>query len=56
MKIPMISCRAQKLQIHERTALQISSRVGKLFCKNAGDRILILGKAVICLEGFIRFC
>lgn len=45
---------AQKLQTDELTALQISSRVGKLFCKNAGNRVLISGKAITYLEGFIR--
>ncbi|MFN8413681.1 MAG: PhzF family phenazine biosynthesis protein [Anaerolineales bacterium] len=44
---------AQKLGKDELTALQISARGGKLFCKNAGKRVLISGKAVTYLEGFI---
>jgi PhzF family phenazine biosynthesis protein len=49
--IPYWASRCQK---DELTALQISPRVGKLFCKNAGDRVLISGKAITYLEGFIR--
>jgi PhzF family phenazine biosynthesis protein len=45
---------AQKLQNDTLTALQISPRVGKLFCKQAGDRVLISGKAITYLEGLIR--
>jgi predicted PhzF superfamily epimerase YddE/YHI9 len=45
---------AQKLHKDELTALQISPRVGKLFCKNAGERVLISGNAITYLEGFIE--
>jgi len=34
-------------------ALQISPRIGKLFCKNAGERVLISGEAVTYMEGYI---
>jgi hypothetical protein len=34
-------------------ALQVSPRVGKLFCKNLGDRVLISGEAITYLEGSI---
>jgi PhzF family phenazine biosynthesis protein len=36
------------------TALQISERVGKLFCEDAGERVLIAGQARTYLEGFIH--
>lgn len=36
-------------------ALQLSSRGGKLYCKDAGERVLISGKAVTYLEGTITF-
>jgi PhzF family phenazine biosynthesis protein len=44
---------AERLGKDELTALQLSPRGGKLFCKNAGERVLISGKAVTYLEGFI---
>lgn len=44
---------AERLGKNELTALQISPRVGKLFCKNTGERVLISGNAVTYLEGFI---
>jgi PhzF family phenazine biosynthesis protein len=44
---------AERLGKEELTALQLSLRGGKLFCKNAGERVLISGKAVTYLEGFI---
>jgi PhzF family phenazine biosynthesis protein len=34
-------------------ALQVSNRGGELFCKHAGDRVRISGKAVLYLEGAI---
>jgi PhzF family phenazine biosynthesis protein len=34
-------------------ALQLSPRVGKLFCKDLGERVLISGEAVTYLEGWI---
>lgn len=44
---------SEKLQKESMVALQLSSRVGKLFCKNLGERVLISGKAVTYLEGHI---
>jgi PhzF family phenazine biosynthesis protein len=44
---------AERLGKEELTALQLSPRGGKLFCRNAGERVLISGKAVTYLEGFI---
>ena len=44
---------AKRLGKENLTALQISPRVEKLFCQNAGERVLISGKAVTYLEGFI---
>lgn len=34
-------------------ALQVSSRGGKLYCKNVGERVLISGEAVTYMEGHI---
>ena len=34
-------------------ALQMSPRVGKLYCKDLGERVLISGEAVTYLEGSI---
>jgi PhzF family phenazine biosynthesis protein len=39
-----------KRELH---ALQISSRGGELFCSDRGERVLIAGRAVKYLEGFI---
>jgi len=44
---------AQKLEKRSMCALQLSSRVGKLQCKDLGERVLISGKAVTYLEGRI---
>ena len=44
---------AERLGKDELSALQLSPRGGKLFCKNAGERVLISGKAVTYLEGFV---
>ncbi|MGB3495112.1 MAG: PhzF family phenazine biosynthesis protein [Elainellaceae cyanobacterium] len=44
---------SDKLSKDSMTALQLSSRIGKLLCKNAGERVLISGEAVTYLEGFI---
>lgn len=44
---------SERLGKESMLALQLSSRVGKLFCKNAGDRVLISGEAVTYLEGHI---
>lgn len=44
---------AERLGKNELTALQISPRVGKLFCNNAGERVLMSGNAITYLEGFI---
>ena len=48
--IPYWSERLGKESMH---ALQVSPRVGKLFCKNLGERVLIAGEAVTYLEGSI---
>ncbi len=42
---------SQKLEKKSMYALQLSSRVGKLHCKDLGERVLISGKAVTYLEG-----
>jgi PhzF family phenazine biosynthesis protein len=44
---------SEKLGKESMLALQVSARGGKLFCKNAGDRVLISGEAVTYLEGQI---
>ncbi len=44
---------SEKLGKQSMLALQLSPRVGKLFCQNAGDRVLISGEAVTYLEGTI---
>lgn len=44
---------SEKLGKDSMIALQLSPRVGKLFCKNIGERVLISGKAVTYLEGHI---
>lgn len=44
---------SERLAKETMVALQLSPRVGKLFCKNAGDRVLISGEAVTYLEGYI---
>ena len=44
---------SERLGKESMLALQLSSRVGKLFCKNAGDRVLISGEAVTYLEGLV---
>jgi PhzF family phenazine biosynthesis protein len=44
---------SQKLEKKSMCALQLSSRVGKLNCKDLGERVLISGKAVTYLEGRI---
>ena len=43
----------ERLAKESMTALQVSPRVGKLFCKNAGERVLISGEAVTYLSGSI---
>ena len=43
----------EKLKKDEMVALQLSSRVGKLFCRDLGERVLISGKAATYLEGHI---
>lgn len=45
---------AQELGQDVMVAWQLSARGGKLFCKNLGERVLISGKAVTYLEGFIN--
>jgi PhzF family phenazine biosynthesis protein len=44
---------SERLGKESMLALQLSPRVGKLFCRNAGDRVLIAGEAVTYLEGHI---
>jgi PhzF family phenazine biosynthesis protein len=44
---------SERLGKESMSALQLSSRVGKLFCKNAGERVLISGEAITYLEGHI---
>jgi PhzF family phenazine biosynthesis protein len=48
--IPYWSEKLGKLSMQ---ALQVSPRGGKLFCQNAGDRVLISGRAVTYLQGTI---
>jgi PhzF family phenazine biosynthesis protein len=44
---------SERLGKESMLALQVSPRVGKLFCKNLGERVLISGEAVAYLEGSI---
>jgi len=44
---------SEKLGKDSLLALQISPRIGKLSCKNAGERVLISGEAVTYMEGYI---
>lgn len=44
---------ADVLRKNDLHAFQVSKRGGELFCKYAGDRVKISGKAVLYLEGFI---
>lgn len=44
---------SERLGKESMLALQVSPRVGKLFCENAGERVLIAGEAVTYLEGSI---
>ena len=44
---------AQRLSKLELTARQVSPREGRLFCRSAGERVLISGTAVTYLEGVI---
>lgn len=44
---------SKRLGKESMVALQVSPRVGKLFCTNAGERVLIAGEAVTYLEGTI---
>lgn len=45
---------SEKLNKKEMIALQLSSRLGKLFCTNLNDRVLIAGKAKTYSEGIIK--
>ena len=45
---------AERLHKTELTALQLSERGGQLWCALAGDRVLIVGKAVTYLRGEIE--
>jgi len=44
---------ASVLRKNDLHAFQVSKRGGELFCKHAGDRVKISGKAVLYLEGAI---
>ncbi|UTW05156.1 PhzF family phenazine biosynthesis protein [Amphritea atlantica] len=44
---------SQKLGKKSMSALQLSSRVGKLQCEDLGDRVFISGRAITFLEGTI---
>ncbi len=44
---------AKKLDKESMVARQVSQRSGKLHCKNAGERVLIRGRAVLYLKGEI---
>ena len=44
---------SEKLGKKEMSALQLSDRIGTLFCVDQGDRVLIKGKARTYLEGII---
>jgi PhzF family phenazine biosynthesis protein len=44
---------SEKLGKDSMLALQLSPRVGKLYCKNMGQRVLISGEAVTYLEGTV---
>lgn len=48
---PYWSKRLNKTDLH---ALQISERGGEIFCQYLGDRVLISGKAVLYMQGFIN--
>lgn len=48
--IPYWSKKLGKTSLH---ALQVSPRVGKLYCQDLGERVLISGQAVTYLEGWI---
>ncbi|MBE0409456.1 MAG: PhzF family phenazine biosynthesis protein [Anaerolineales bacterium] len=45
---------SKRLGREKLVALQLSARGGKLYCQNAGERVLISGRAVTYLEGEIR--
>ncbi len=44
---------AEKLQKNKLVALQISERIGKLYCENKNERVLMAGNAITYLKGFI---
>jgi len=44
---------AQRLDRNELHAWQLSRRGGELFCEDRGERVLVSGRAVLYLEGFI---
>ena len=44
---------SERLGKDQMIALQLSSRGGKLFCRNAGERVFISGEAVTYMEGYI---
>ena len=49
--VPYWSRRLKKTSLH---ALQVSPRGGELFCEDAGDRVVLAGRAVPYLEGTIE--
>lgn len=48
--VPYWSERLGKKELH---AFQLSKRGGELYCKSRGNRVIIAGKAVLCMEGTI---
>jgi predicted PhzF superfamily epimerase YddE/YHI9 len=44
---------SERLGKDKMVALQLSARGGKLYCQNAGERVLISGQAVTYLQGHI---
>jgi predicted PhzF superfamily epimerase YddE/YHI9 len=47
---PYWSKRLNKQDLH---ALQVSQRGGEIFCRYENDRVLINGKAILYMQGFI---
>jgi len=45
---------SERLNKQNMVALQVSSRLGKLWCTNLGDRVMIAGEAITYMEGVIR--
>jgi PhzF family phenazine biosynthesis protein len=49
---PYWTARLNKTKLHAR---QLSERGGELWCEIAGDRVLLAGKAVVTMKGFLSF-